>query len=1763
MYLFITKNELMVDTGWRLWGHKDLRPMQIVATRKVFRNVKDYGAKGDGKTDDTEAINKAVSDGNRCGQDCGSSSVTPAVVYFPSGTYLVSSPVIQYYMTQFIGNPHSRPVIKASSSFIGLGVITSDVYIPGASGAEWYINVNNFFRSVRNFVIDVTDGPNQDELAVPMAGIHWQVAQATSLENIAFRMSTKPGNNQYGIFMENGSGGMMANLDFRGGKLGAMFGNQQFTTRALSFRGCETAIQVLWDWAWTMKSVTISNCKVGFNITGGAGTKDTQGTGSLLLLDSNISDTPIGILTSLRMAEQQTTLYISNLGLTNVPVAIKEARGATLLQGGTTKIASWGFGRTYGSANSEGRFQSGGVLTPQAPLPEILADSDFGFTEMGRDGYTATDTMHFFNIKGNGGAKGDGVADDTQAINDALKNGADKIIFFPHGIYKITDTIFVPAGSRIVGSAWSQIMASGSAFQNIRKPKVAIRVGRKDEKGIVEIQDMLFTAQGPTAGLIMLEWNIAGDKESGYPKMWDCHVRIGGAIGTNLQSADCPKGAGTDKCIAASMLLHMSKSGNGYWENVWAWVADHDLDTKEQGQIDIYSARGILIQSQGPTWLYGTGSEHNVLYQYQFSDAKNIFMGMIQTESPYFQPAPVAPKPFMGSIATQNFPGDPKFVSCKDGAHNCAFSWALRIIRSSDIYIYGAGLYSWFDNYSQDCLKTESCQQKGVYINRSNSIWIYNLVTKATVEMVSPAGGKPTIAKTNQNGFCATILGWFGDALGSGGSAGGGGLGGGLSDASLHDSPPSATIIPIAGTKIAPGQTLTLTPALASEIANLPEYTFQNKPPGPAGCQGDCDFWRRITATCCGIGGTVVNPVVIPAGIDLPADIPLPKGFISTFPFTSTTGNKIEAGVPLSQPETMPKRTHVDRNITFVGGIILPPNDPAAVIQNKSPKDIKIKPLPCTTINGNGQFTMSSACLPGIRELPTSGPGTENNKPPGPKNCHNSCDLFRLLTGTCCGFGGTMWNGIKIPKIPLPKPLRLPKGLKPVPPITIGKNVYSTISVEIEIPEGTTVDIDLPGPIPLPTGSAPGSPPDPREPAKCNSAGDCCDPEVDTSFGLCPNGNYPLFNKGSVNCDFSVADALPRRSPCQRKIDDDIDKAKKEVEQAKQCSGTPPEPEAPNCAHHNRQKRKLNKRGLSTTLAKDWMCRDDFPNARDGCEATYVCPGDKAHFPNICANIRSAIEVRHMQSTFIRTIWRVSRKSNHDHRTSPLTRNRGQEKKKNAATSGWRIIGEKPGDKGCNVDEYPFSWTEVTPRVLRMTEYYENNEQGHHMDNWLTALTSKFRLNDEEHPDWEKRELNICIGWSDDTPGPGQDYGLHDDQTNLCAHPYGPKFILNAAPAENDKDLGIDPWFAANNVPENPTTQKPPVTWGPYYCGDLAPGLLQLVTTNGIKTLRPIKDWKTITQTIDPRSPQRVGYSNVGHLCETWPGETSPGNASLSEDASFAHLTPRQMGVGSFLDPRAYELVKECRDEMSDEDMDEALDPDTIDGSDDGTGAGGSGSESGGDDGDDSSDDVDGDRDDGPDGGNASDDGDGGWGFGNSGSSPQPPPTDGIPRPPIGSKIYIVGDSVFTYDRKRDGWTGNHKWISFVEPGSADPMNDDNVTFNWCAKSKDIPVSANIMPDTYTLAQWPTGDVDHITAFGSKTKLIISRKFFQANVGDDIGSIDWIASEDDTSTSFAFGAICYKYDKPAGWPTYYQCGSLDAGKKHMQFVYTYCVYTGH
>jgi glucan 1,3-beta-glucosidase len=54
------------------------------------------------------------------------------------------------------------------------------------------------------------------------------------------------------------------------------------------------------------------------------------------------------------------------------------------------------------------------------------------------------------------------------------------------GIYRVTKTIFIPPGSKIVGEAYSVIMSSATAFSNINFPQPVVQVGKSGQAGNVE-----------------------------------------------------------------------------------------------------------------------------------------------------------------------------------------------------------------------------------------------------------------------------------------------------------------------------------------------------------------------------------------------------------------------------------------------------------------------------------------------------------------------------------------------------------------------------------------------------------------------------------------------------------------------------------------------------------------------------------------------------------------------------------------------------------------------------------------------------------------------------------------------------------------------------------------------------------------------------------------------------------------------------------------------------------------------------------------------------------------------------------------------------------------------------------------------------------------------------------------------------------------------------------------------------------------------------
>ncbi|PCH43394.1 glycoside hydrolase family 55 protein [Wolfiporia cocos MD-104 SS10] len=713
------------------------------STYPVYRNVKDYGATGDGYTDDTDAINAAISYGNRCGQGCGSSTTTPAVVFFPQGTYVVSGAIIAYYYTVLVGDAKVPPTIIASSNFSGEAVIDADPYIPNDYGAEWYVNQDNFYRSVRNFVIDLT----QTGATSGAKGIHWQVSQSTSLMNLVFEMSTDSDTTQIGLFMEDGSGGFMGDLVFNGGMQALDIGNQQFTVRNVTVNNAQTEFNAVWNWGWTFQGITINNCDVGFALT--ATTSSSQGIGSETIIDAIISDVTVFIQSE---ASSNLSLVLNNIQLNNVGTAVGISGGTVVLAGGTYTIDSWAQGKVYSGTDGTGTYTQGDITS--ISKPSSLLDSTGWIFEKGHPQYVDYSSSQFMSVKSQG-ATGDGSTDDTAAIQAVFDNYAGcYIIYFDAGIYIVSSTITIPAGTQVVGEAWTTIMGTGSNFEDYNHPQAVVRVGENSgDEGVAEITDMIFSTRGPTAGAIVVEWNVHDPSgQQGAAGTWDTYIILGGRDGTNLQYSECPAGNSSDgnQCFAAFIGLYITPGASAYLEGLWVWLADHDLDNADGGQVTLWSARGILSESQGPVWMVGTADEHSIMYQYGLVNASNHYMGFIQTETPYFQPNPAPTAPF---IPTTEY-GDP--TSWPQLA-----AWALYVSGSSDILIFGAGHYSFFQNYAQGCDSEYDCQSQIVEIDSdSSNIGIYGLNTVYTTYQLSVDYNGIIYYGNDLNGFAETVTAW-------------------------------------------------------------------------------------------------------------------------------------------------------------------------------------------------------------------------------------------------------------------------------------------------------------------------------------------------------------------------------------------------------------------------------------------------------------------------------------------------------------------------------------------------------------------------------------------------------------------------------------------------------------------------------------------------------------------------------------------------------------------------------------------------------------------------------------------------------------------------------------------------------------------------------------------------------------------------------------------------------------------------------------------
>lgn len=144
---------------------------------------------------------------------------------------------------------------------------------------------------------------------------------------------------------------------------------------------------------------------------------------------------------------------------------------------------TWLKGNKYTSASTSPTIVSGELITTTRSA--TLINSTGSFYTIVPPTYEDVPISQVINVKDHS-VTGDGTTDDTAALQTVINSAAanNSVVFIPSGVYILTDTVKIPKGSRIMGEAWPELMASGSKFSDIKNPRPMIQVGSAGDVGM-------------------------------------------------------------------------------------------------------------------------------------------------------------------------------------------------------------------------------------------------------------------------------------------------------------------------------------------------------------------------------------------------------------------------------------------------------------------------------------------------------------------------------------------------------------------------------------------------------------------------------------------------------------------------------------------------------------------------------------------------------------------------------------------------------------------------------------------------------------------------------------------------------------------------------------------------------------------------------------------------------------------------------------------------------------------------------------------------------------------------------------------------------------------------------------------------------------------------------------------------------------------------------------------------------------------------------
>jgi sugar lactone lactonase YvrE len=570
----------------------------------VYLTEQQFGAKGDGKADDSAAIQAAIDKAERPAHE--------GLVFIPAGRYRLTRTVYVWPGVRVIGYGATRPVFVLAENTPGfqkgVGVM---VIFTGANAADVAqgggrvpfpppgsvpennsiadANPGTFYSAMSNIDFEIGEG-NSAAIA-----IRFHVAQHAYLSHMDFHVGS-------GLAALTQIGNEAEDLHFYGGRYGILTEKTspawQFTLIDSVFNGQREAAIREHEAGLTLIRDTFRNVPVGIDI-------DPEYSDELWVKDCRFEKLSGAAVIISNEKSPLTEIGFEGAVLQDVATFAKFRESGKTVAGKGAVYAVKNF--NYGLiVPGEGMMGALGMRYDAAPLSTMPAPMKPAIRALPASAEWVN--VHTLDVKG------DGKTDDTAAIRKALEE--HRVLYFPSGHYVVSDTITLKPDTVLVGLhptlTQFDLLDATPEYQGVDSAKPVLSApggGANIVSGIG-----IFTG-GINPRAVALLW------KSGEDSLVD-DVRFLGGHGSGTNPYNNNHTADPDlhkRWDGQYPSLWVTQGGGGTFADIWT--------------PNTFAQSGFLVSdTKTPGHVYELSTEHHVRNEIKFDHAENWDVNAPQTE---------------------------------------------------------------------------------------------------------------------------------------------------------------------------------------------------------------------------------------------------------------------------------------------------------------------------------------------------------------------------------------------------------------------------------------------------------------------------------------------------------------------------------------------------------------------------------------------------------------------------------------------------------------------------------------------------------------------------------------------------------------------------------------------------------------------------------------------------------------------------------------------------------------------------------------------------------------------------------------------------------------------------------------------------------------------------------------------------------------------------------------------------------------------------